>query len=285
MIDESTRRHGAVHPSLTVIQPRRGRAPLEMTALWSYRELLYFLVWRDLKVRYRQTILGAAWAVLQPFVTMVVFSAIFGRLAGVPSDGLPYPIFAFAALVPWTFFSTGISQAAASLVGSQNLLKKVYFPRLVIPIAAVLTGFVDLAIAGAVLIGMMVVYGIVPTLTTVWVVPLLLLAFVASLGVGLWLSALNVRYRDVRYIVPFLLQIWLFATPIAYPSSLLPEPWRTLSALNPMVGVVEGIRWALLGADTAPGPLILVSSAVAVVVLVGGAYYFRHVEGTFADIV
>jgi lipopolysaccharide transport system permease protein len=273
------------HRHLTIIQPRRGRAPLEIGALWAYRELLYFLVWRDLKVRYRQTILGAAWVVLQPFATMVVFSVIFGRLAAVPSDGLPYPIFAFAALVPWTFFSTGVSQAANSLVGNQNLLKKVYFPRLVIPTAAVLTGLVDLAIAGTVLIGMMLVYGILPTPTIVWVAPLLVLAFVTSLGVGLWLSALNVRYRDVRSIVPFLLQIWLFATPIAYPSSLISEPWRTLSALNPMVGVVEGIRWALLDADTAPGPLIVVSFAVALVVLVGGAAYFRRVEGTFADIV
>jgi len=273
------------HPHLTIIQPRHGLAPLQARALWSYRELLYFLVWRDLKVRYRQTILGAAWAVIQPVVSMIVFSIVFGRLAGVPSDGLPYPIFAFAGLVPWTFFSTGISQAANSVVGSQNLLKKVYFPRLVIPIAAVLTGFVDLAIAGVVLLGLMIAYGISLTPTIVWVVPLTLLAFVASLGIGLWLSALNVQYRDVRHLVPFLLQIGLFATPIAYPSSLIPEPWRTLSALNPMVGVVEGFRWSLLGANTAPGPQIILSTFVAVLVLIGGAYYFRNVEGRFADIV
>lgn len=270
---------------LLVIQPRRGRAPLELGILWAYRELLYFFVWRDLKVRYRQTVLGAAWVVVKPFITMVVFSVVFGRLAGLPSDGLPYPLFAFAALVPWSFFSNGLSQASNSLVASQNLLKKIYFPRLVLPTAAVLTGLVDLAIAGAVLGAMVAFYGIVPTLAIVWVIPLVALAFLASLGFGLWLAALNVRYRDVGNLVPFLLQIWLFVTPIAYPSSLIPEPWRTLSALNPMVGVVEGIRWALLGADTTPGPQIIVSFAVGLVVLVTGAAYFRHVEGTFADIV
>ena len=267
------------------ISPRRGRAPIDLPALWQYRELLYFLTWRDFKVRYRQTFFGAAWAVIQPLVTMVVFSVIFGRLAGIPSDGVPYPVFAFAALVPWTFFSTGVTQASNSLVGGQNLVKKVYFPRLVIPIAAVLTGVVDLAIAGIVLIALMLGFGIVPGLTTVWVVPLAGLAFITALGVGVWLAALNVRYRDVRYLVPFLLQVWLFATPVAYPSSLLDEPWRTLYALNPMVGVVEGTRWALLGTATAPGPLILVSSAVAVLLLVTGAAYFRRVEGTFADVV
>ena len=275
------------HRTLPVVEisPRRGRAPIDLPALWQYRELLYFLTWRDFKVRYRQTFFGAAWAVIQPLVTMVVFSVIFGRLAGIPSDGVPYPVFAFAALVPWTFFSTGVTQASNSLVGGQNLVKKVYFPRLVIPIAAVLTGVVDLAIAGIVLIALMLGFGIVPGLTTVWVVPLAGLAFITALGVGVWLAALNVRYRDVRYLVPFLLQVWLFATPVAYPSSLLDEPWRTLYALNPMVGVVEGTRWALLGTATAPGPLILVSSAVAVLLLVTGAAYFRRVEGTFADVV
>ncbi len=270
---------------VTIIRPRRGLARLELGTLWRYRELMYFLLWRDIKVRYRQTILGAVWAVIVPFVTMVVFTLIFDRLARIPSDGLPYPIFAFAALVPWTFFATGIGQAANSLVGSQNLIKKVYFPRLVIPTSAVLTGVVDLIIAGAVLLGMMLFFGIVPTASVVWLLPLLLLAFITSLGVGLWLSALNVRYRDVRHIVPFLLQIWLFATPVAYPSSLIAEPWRTLYALNPMVGVVEGFRWALLGAGFGPGLLVGVSATMAVVVLLSGAYYFRHVEGTFADVV
>jgi lipopolysaccharide transport system permease protein len=267
------------------IQPRRGHARLDLGSVWAYRELLYFLVWRDVKVRYRQTVLGVMWAVLQPFVTMVVFTVVFGHLADVPSDGLPYPVFAFAALVPWTFFATGVSQAANSLVGSQNLLKKVYFPRMVIPTAAVTTGLVDLAFSSLVLGGMLIVYRVALTPTAVVVLPLLLLAYLSALGVGLWLSAINVRYRDVRYVVPFLLQVWLFATPTAYPSSLLEEPWRTLSALNPMVGVVEGCRWALLGADTAPGPLVLTSTAMALLVLVGGAYYFRRVEGTLADVV
>ena len=267
------------------IRPRRGRVPIDLSGLWQHRELLYFLTWRDLKVRYRQTLLGAAWAVIQPLVTMVVFSVIFGRIVMIPSDGVPYPVFALAALVPWTFFANGVTQAANSLVGSQNLLKKVYFPRLVIPIAAVLTGTVDLAIAGVVLLALMLAFGIAPTLAGVWIAPLVALAFVTALGVGVWLAALNVRYRDVRYVVPFLLQVWLFATPIAYPSSLLDEPWRTLYALNPMVGVVEGTRWALLSTATAPGPLILVSGAVALLLLVSGSAYFRHVEGTFADVV
>ena len=267
------------------IRARRGRAPIDLAGLWQYRELLYFLTWRDLKVRYRQTFLGAAWAVIQPLVTMVVFSVIFGRLAGIPSDGVPYPVFAFAALVPWTFFATGVTQAANSLVGSQNLVKKVYFPRLVIPIAAVLTGVVDLAIAGVVLIVLMLAFGIVPGLGIVWIVPLVALAFITSLGVGVWLAALNVRYRDVRYLVPFLLQVWLFATPIAYPSSLLDEPWRTLYGINPMVGVVEGFRWALLGSGPSPGPMLLVSTLAALFVLLGGSLYFRRMERTFADVI
>jgi lipopolysaccharide transport system permease protein len=270
---------------LTVILPRRGRVALDLGSVWRYRELLYFLVWRDLKVRYRQTLLGVAWAVIQPLVLMVLFSVIFGHFAEIRSDGLPYPIFAFAALVPWTFFSSGVSQASGSLVASQTLLKKVYFPRLVLPISAVLAAGVDLALAGAVLLAMMLVAGIGPPPMVLAVIPLLGLAFVTALGVGLWLSALNVRYRDVNHVVPFLLQVWLFATPVAYPASLLGEPWRTMSALNPMVGVVEGVRWGLVGANTSPGPLILVSTGVALLVLVTGALYFRRVEGTFADVV
>jgi lipopolysaccharide transport system permease protein len=272
-------------PGLTIIRPSRGWRALDLRELWEYRELLYFLVWRDIKVRYKQTALGASWAVIQPFFTMVVFSLFFGRLAGVPSDDLPYPVFSFAALVPWTFFATGLTMSANSLVQSQELLKKVYFPRLTIPLAPVLGGVVDFAIAFVVLLGMMWYYGIVPGLAALVVLPLLLLALVTSLGVGLWLSALNVQYRDVRYAVPFLVQIWLFATPIAYPSSLLDEPWRTVYAINPMVGVVEGFRWALLGADTAPGPMIVVSTMAALGILVGGALYFRRMERTFADVV
>jgi lipopolysaccharide transport system permease protein len=272
-------------PGLTIIRPSRGWRALDLRELWEYRELLYFLVWRDIKVRYKQTALGASWAVIQPFFTMVVFSLFFGRLAGVPSDDLPYPVFSFTALVPWAFFATGLTMSANSLVQSQELLKKVYFPRLTIPLAPVLGGVVDFAIAFVVLLGMMGFYGIVPGLAFIFVLPLLLLALITSLGVGLWLSALNVQYRDVRYAVPFLVQIWLFATPIAYPSSLLDEPWRTVYAVNPMVGVVEGFRWALLGADTAPGPMIVVSTVAALGILVGGALYFRRMERTFADVV
>lgn len=270
---------------LTVIRPSRGWSPLDLKELWRYRELVYFLTWRDVKVRYKQTALGASWAVIQPVFTMVVFSLFFGRLAGVPSDGLPYPIFSFAALVPWTFFSNGVTQSANSMVSNQNLVRRVYFPRLAIPLATILAGLVDFAIAFTVLIGMMVYYGTPLTAQVVWILPLLLLALVTALGVGLWLSALNVQYRDVRYVTPFLTQAWLFITPIAYPSSLLSEPWRTLYALNPMAGVVEGFRWALLGAETAPGSMILVSSLAALAILVGGAFYFRRMEHTFADVI
>jgi lipopolysaccharide transport system permease protein len=267
------------------IAPSRGWVSLKLRELVEYRELLYFLVWRDVKVRYKQTALGAAWAIIQPFFTMVVFSLFFGKLAKVPSDGVPYPIFSYAALVPWTFFAAGLTQASNSLVGSSNLIKKVYFPRLTIPIATVLSGIVDFALAFAVLVGMMLWYGIVPTANVVWLPAFLLLALATSLGVGLWLSALNVEYRDVRYVVPFLTQFWLFATPVAYPSSLLQEPWRTLYGLNPMVGVVEGFRWALLGTTEAPGAMLLASAAAAVLLLASGAYYFRRMERTFADVV
>jgi lipopolysaccharide transport system permease protein len=275
----------SVEPTLTRIRPSRGWRAVDVHELWYYRELLYFLVWRDVKVRYKQTALGAAWAIIQPFFTMVVFSLFFGRLAGVPSDGVPYPIFSFAALVPWTFFANGLSQSANSLVASQNLLKKIYFPRLAIPIATVLAGLVDFVLAFAVLLGMMLYYGIVPGMNAVWLVPLLALALTTALGVGFWFAALNVQYRDVHYIVPFVVQLWLFATPIAYPSTLLDEPWRTVYGVNPMVGVVEGFRWALLGTDTAPGPMLLVSTAVALLLLVSGALYFRRMERTFADVV
>lgn len=247
--------------------------------------MLYFLTWRDIKVRYKQTVLGAAWAIIQPFCTMVVFSLFFGKLARIPSDGVPYPIFSFAALVPWTFFAYGLNQSSNSLVASANLIQKVYFPRLVIPISSVISGVVDFFLAFLVLLGMMLFYGIHPTVNILWLPLLLMLVFVTALGVGLWLAALNVEYRDVRYMVPFIIQFWMFATPIAYPSSLLPEPWRTLYGLNPMVGVVEGFRWALLGTRTAPGPMIIVSSLAALGILIGGAFYFRRMEKTFADVV
>jgi len=270
---------------VTVIRPSRGWIPLNLRDLWEYRELLYFLIWRDVKVRYKQTVLGAAWAIIQPFFTMVVFSLFFGKLAKVPSDDIPYPIFSYAALVPWTFFANGLSQSSTSLVASANLIQKVYFPRLVVPISAVISGGVDFVLASVVLLGMMFFYGIVPTWNVVWLPLLLLLALVTSLGVGLWLTAMNVQFRDVRYAVPFLVQAWMFATPIAYPSSLLDEPWRTLYGINPMAGVVEGFRWALLGTETAPGPIVLVSALVAVTLLISGAFYFRRMEKTFADVV
>ena len=267
------------------IKPSKGWVSLKLGELWQYRELLYFLTWRDIKVRYKQTALGAAWAIIQPVMTMVVFSLFFGKLGKIPSDGVPYPIFSFAALVPWTFFANGLSQSSNSLVGSSNLIKKVYFPRLAIPIATVLSGLLDFVLAFVVLLAMMLYYGVVPTVNTLWLPLFLLLAVVTSLGVGLWLSALNVQYRDVRYVVPFLTQFWMFATPIAYPSSLLHEPWRTIYALNPMVGVVEGFRWALLGTNTAPGPIIAASSFAALLILISGAFYFRRMERTFADVV
>ena len=270
---------------ITRIEPSKGWVSLKLKELWQYRELLYFLTWRDIKVRYKQTVLGVAWAIIQPLFTMVVFSLFFGRLAKIPSDGIPYPIFSYVALVPWTFFANGLNMASNSLVQSSNLIKKVYFPRLAIPIATVLSGVVDFVLAFIVLLGMMLYFGIAPTVNVIWLPLLLLLALVTSLGVSLWLSAMNVQFRDVRYAIPFLTQFWLFATPIAYPSSLLSEPWRTLYGINPMVGVVEGFRWALLGTNTAPGPIIIVSSTAAFFLLVSGAFYFRRMEKTFADVV
>ncbi len=279
-------RNGRTNDSalVTVIEPSKGWVPLKLGELWAYRELLYFFVWRDIKIRYKQTILGAAWAIIQPVFTMVIFSLFFGRLAKIPSDGVPYPIFSYAALVPWTFFANALTQASNSLVTNANMVKKIYFPRLAVPVATVFAGVVDFALAFVVLLGMMLFYGFAPTLNVVWLPLFLLLALVTSLGVGLWLSAMNVQFRDVRYVVPFLAQAWLFATPIAYPSSLLSEPWRTLYGLNPMVGVVEGFRWALLGTDTAPGPIIIVSSVAALGLLISGAYYFRRMDKTFADV-
>ena len=267
------------------LKPSGGLVSLKLQDLWIYRELLFFLTWRDIKVRYKQTVLGAAWAIIQPFFTMVVFSLFFGRLAQIPSDGIPYPIFSYAALVPWTFFANGLNQSSNSLVLNANLIKKVYFPRLVIPISTVFSGIVDFVLAFIVLLGMMLYFGIFPTKNVIWLPFFLLLAFVTSLGVGLWFSAMNVQFRDVRYAVPFIVNFWMFATPIAYPSSLLEEPWRTLYGINPMVGVIEGFRWALLGTDTQPGPIIFVSAIMAFLILMSGMYYFRKMETTFADVV
>lgn len=269
----------------TLVTPSRGWVSLKLGEMWEYRELLYFFIWRDVKVRYKQTALGVSWAILQPFLTMVIFSLFFGRLAGVPSDGVPYPIFAYTALLPWTFFAHGVTLSANSLVSNANLVKKVYFPRMAIPIASVLSGFADLVPAFGVLLGMMLYYGIYPSAQVAWLPVFVLLALIAALGVGIGLAAINVHFRDVRHTVPFLVQTWLFITPIAYPSSLLPEHWRTLYALNPMVGVVEGFRWALLDTEPAPGPIVWVSAAAALVLLLVSALSFRRLEKTFADIV
>lgn len=275
----------AEEPAILVIQPSKGWAALGLAELWRYRELIFFLSWRDIMVRYKQTTLGIAWAVLQPVFTMVVFSVFFGRLAGMPSDGLPYPIFVYCALLPWQLFAYSLTESSNSLVANQQLITKVYFPRLVIPLSAVLASLVDFVIAFVLLIGMIWYYHIIPT-QALWTLPLfVLLAVSLALGVGLWLSALNVRYRDVRYTLPFLTQVWLFATPIAYPSSLVPEPWRVLYGINPMAGVVEGFRWALLGTGKAPGNMLTVSVLVTLVILVSGLYYFRRMERTFADTV
>lgn len=271
-------------PPFILIKPKKGWVPLRLDELWEYRELLYFFIWRDVKIRYKQTIMGVSWAIIQPLFTMVVFSLFFGRLAGVPSDNVPYPIFSYAALVPWTFFSNAFIQASNSLVNNASMIKKIYFPRLAVPLATVLAGSFDFVLAFVVLLGMMLYYGLMPTINVIWLPFFMIIALITSLGIGLWFSVMNVQFRDVRYIVPFLAQAWMFATPIAYPSSLLPKPWRIVYGINPMVGVVEGFRWALLGTDTSPGPIVIVSSIVAVGLLISGAFYFRRMEKTFADV-
>lgn len=274
------------HSAATLrVEPRRAWTSIDLKELWQYRELLYFLTWRDVKVRYKQTALGAVWAIIQPFFMMLVFSLFFGRLARVPSDGIPYPVFVFCGLLPWQLFAHALTESSNSLVGNQNLITKVYFPRLVIPISAVLGGAIDFLIAFVILLGMMLYYGIVPGVAILALPGFVLLALLTALGVGLWLSALNAQYRDVRYTINFLVQFWLFATPVAYPSSLVPEKWRPLYGLNPMAGVVEGFRWALLGKSQPPGMMLWVSVAVVVVLLLGGLYYFRRMEQEFADVV
>lgn len=272
-------------PQRTLIRPSRGWVGLNLGELWHYRELIYFLVWRDVKVRYKQTVLGAAWAILQPFLTMVVFSVFFGELAGMPSGDVPYPIFSYTALLPWQLLEGGISKAGASLVSSRNLVTKVYFPRMSVPLAPVVAGLVDFALAFVVLLLMMVYYGMRPT-SAVWTLPLfLLLALVTALGAGLWLAALNVSYRDVGHVIPFLVRVWFFLTPITYAISIVPPGYRFVYALNPMVGVVEGFRWAMLGSAAPPLALILPSVGVAALLLASGAMYFRRMERTFADVV
>ena|SRR3989440_221908 len=267
------------------IDPPSQWTSIGISELWEYRELLYFLIWRDVKVRYKQTALGASWAIIQPVFMMAVFSLFFGRLARIPSDGIPYPIFTFCALLPWQLFSHALTESSNSLVTNERLITKVYFPRLVVPIAAVLGGLVDFTVAFIILVAMMLYYGIVPGWEIITLPGFILLAVLTALAVGLWLSALNVRYRDVRYTINFLIQFWLFATPVAYPSSLVPARWRPLYGLNPMAGVVEGFRWALLGKSEPPGALLAVSVTVVILLLIGGLYYFRRLEQQFADVV
>jgi lipopolysaccharide transport system permease protein len=274
------------------LRPSKGWSALNLRDLWKYRELIYFLTWRDLKVRYKQTALGAAWAILQPLITMVVFSVFFGGLLNISSEGLPYPVFSYTALLPWGIFAKSLTDAGRSLVLNRNMITKIYFPRLVIPLASVLAGIVDFLIAFVVLIGLIIYFNttgdfhIVPSLSVIWALPLfLLLALATALGVGLWLSALNVVYRDIGYVLPFLTQLWFYITPIVYSSSEVPEQWQLLYGLNPMVGVVEGFRWALLGTQSAPGPMMAVSAVVALLLLVSGMFYFRRMERTFADTV
>lgn len=271
-------------PEITVTS-RKKNISLDIKDLWHYRDLIYFLTWRDIKVRYKQTLLGAAWAILQPFLTMVIFSVIFGYLAQLPSDGIPYPVFTFTALLPWQLFAYALTQSSVSLVADQNLISKIYFPRLVIPVSSVFAGMLDFIIAFLVLTGMFLIFRI-PLTSRILVLPfLVILTVFTAIAVGLWLSALNVKYRDVRYALPFITQLWFFATPIAYSSSLIPEQWRLLYSLNPMTGVVEGFRWALLGTSISIGPMILVSACIVFVLLVGGLIYFQRMEDEFADLI
>jgi lipopolysaccharide transport system permease protein len=268
-----------------VIQPRRHLLSLDIKGLWEYRELLYFLIWRDLKVRYRQSVIGIGWVILQPLMTMVVFSTVFGKFVGVPSDGLPYPIFIFSALLPWNLFASSLTRGSGSVVDNSQLVSKIYFPRLILPLSGVLSPMADFAVAFVILIGMMMWFGILPSVTFLAVPLFLLLATLTALAIDLWLSALNVRYRDVMYAVPFLVQSWMFVTPVTYPVSLVPEKWRLLYSLNPMAGVVEGFRWALLGKQS-PDFLVIIASAVMMVgLLVSGMVYFRYTERTFADVI
>lgn len=270
-------------PTVT-IRPSSGWIPINFRDLWVYRELLYFLTWREVKVRYKQTLLGFAWAILQPFFMMVVFTLFFGNLAKVPSEGVPYPLFNYTALLPWTLFAEGLNRSSMSMVSNTNLIQKVYCPRLILPISGILSPVVDFAIAFIILVGMMFYYGYPPTIEVLWLPVFVILALITSLGVGLWLSAINVKYRDVRYVIPFLTQLWLFASPVVYSSNLLPETYRIIYGINPMAGVIEGFRWALLGMEP-PSYLIAISAIVILVIFISGLYYFRRNERTFADVI
>jgi lipopolysaccharide transport system permease protein len=267
------------------IEPKRGWVSVNLKDLWQYRELLFFLAWRDVKVRYKQTALGAAWAVIQPLFTMLLFTLFFGRLAKVPSDGIPYPLFSYTALLPWQLFAYALTESSNSVVANERLITKVYFPRLIVPLASILAGLVDFAIAFVLVLGMMAWYHTVPTWAILTLPFFILFTIITALAVGLWLSALNVQYRDVRYTLTFIVQFWLIASPVAYSATLVPAKWRPFYGLNPMAGVIEGFRWALLGKTPAPGALLWVSVAVVAIVLVGGFYYYRRMEKTFADLV
>ncbi len=277
--------NAALQRLVLVITPPRGWIRLGLGELWEYRELIYFLAIREIKVRYKQTAVGVLWAVIQPLLTMLIFTLFFGRLGKMPSDGIPYSIFSLSALIPWTFFSVGLTAASNSLVTNSNLITKIYFPRLAIPISTVLSGLVDFAIGMVLLLVFMSFKGFHPGSKMIWFPAFLLLSLVTALGVSLWLSALNVEYRDVRYVVPFLVQFWMFATPIAYSAKMLKEPWLTIYSLNPMVGVVEGFRWSVLGRGDPPGMILIASSTAALLILISGLYYFRRMESGFADIV
>lgn len=279
----STAHHEEQVPTL-IIRPPRKWVPIDFQEIWAYRELLYFFTWRDVKIRYKQTGLGFAWAVIQPLFTMIIFSLIFGAFAKIPSDGIPYPLFSYAALLPWTLFAEGMTRSTNSMVANAPIMTKVYFPRLLMPISGIMSPLVDFCIAFSILIAMMIYYGFVPTVNVIFLPAFLLLAIATSLGVGLWLSALNVQYRDFQYTVPFLIQIWMYASPVVYPASMLPESLRVWYGLNPMAGVIEGFRWALLG-TTPPSAMILVSVGVVVVMLVSGLFYFKKMEQYFADLV
>jgi lipopolysaccharide transport system permease protein len=268
-----------------VIRPRRHLFALDIKAIWEYRELLYFLIWRDLKVRYRQSVIGVGWVILQPLMTMVVFTAVFGKFVGVPSDGLPYPIFIFSALLPWNLFASALTRGSASVVDNTQLVSKVYFPRLILPLSGVLSPVADFAVAFGILIGMMVWFGTSPTWGILALPLLVLLAILTALAIDIWLSALNVRYRDVGHTVPFLVQIWMFISPVTYPVSLVPEKWRLLYSLNPMAGVIEGFRWALLGKQSPDFAVITASAVMMFTLLVTGIVYFKHTERTFADVI
>jgi lipopolysaccharide transport system permease protein len=272
-------------PTTIYIKPSKGLAALNLRDLWMYRELIYFMIWREVKVRYKQTMLGAAWAIIQPVLTMIVFTFLFGRIAKLPTDGnIPYPIFSYTALLPWGLFVAALNQASRSLTSNQNMVSKIYFPRLVLPLASVLSGLIDFIIAFVILIGLMIYYGIAPSINVIWALPLfLVLTIITALGVALWLSAINVQYRDVNYALPFMTQFWLFATPVAYSSNLISEKWRLVYSLNPMAGVVNGFRWALLGVGNGPDAGLWISVGIALLVLISGLFYFRNMEKTFAD--